>query len=161
MARRAGRADEPETGGQRARPALGKEERIAHCFELMTAGLWVTGATAVRLAAEWGLAVSTVEHDSAEASRRVHAALDDKHLRARIQATLETNTGIAMNRGQLRTAVESVKALAGISGAEAPKKLEVAAVTLDDLDQIRKAAESNECSSSEPKSKSDSGEPNS
>jgi hypothetical protein len=112
---------------QRARVSRDeKTERIRHITRLMASGHWVTGVTGPELADEWGVAVGTVEGYSAEASRFVREAIaSSDDIRAQILATLQSITSEAMHRGQLRTAVESVKALAGVAGVEAPKKVDV------------------------------------
>jgi hypothetical protein len=116
-----------ESSSQRARvTSEEKTDRIRHISKLMASGRWVTGVTGADLADEWGVALATVEGYSAEASRLVREAVaSSDDLRAQILATLQSITSEAMHRGQLRTAVESVKALAGIAGAEAPKKVDV------------------------------------
>jgi hypothetical protein len=112
---------------QRARVSRDeKTERIRHITRLMASGHWVTGVTGPELADEWGVAVATVEGYSAEASRLVREAIaSSDDIRAQVLATLQTITSEAMHSGQLRTAVESVKALAGIAGVEPPKKVDV------------------------------------
>lgn len=113
---------------------LGKRARVEACIDIMASGSWITGVTSRELAATWGLPLSTVEGDAAEASRRVRAALeDDGTLRAQLQMTLQTITSRAIGKGELRTAVESVKVLAGITGAEAPKKVELGGSLADFL----------------------------
>lgn len=110
--------------GQRARPD--KDQRVNEIAAMMASGRWVTGVTALELAERWGVPFKTLEADAAEASRRIRAELSgNDDLRARLVATLETITERAMQRGQLRTAVESVKTLAGVAGAEAPKRVDV------------------------------------
>lgn len=106
--------------------APSKAERVRHIATLMATGRWVTGVTVYELADLWGLHEDTVKVDAAEASRRVREAINDtEELRGMVLATLQAITEKAMSRGQLRTAVESVKALAGISGVEAAKKVDV------------------------------------
>ncbi len=103
-----------------------KTERIRRIVKLMAGGQWVTGVTGIDLAEEWGVSPTTVEGYSAEASRIVREAVaSSDDIRAQVLATLQTITTESMRRGQLRTAVESVKALAGVAGVEAPKKVDV------------------------------------
>jgi hypothetical protein len=119
------------TKGQRARVSKErtgptKVERIRHIVGLMSTGQWVTGVTGPELQELWGLSHATIDSDSGEASRIVREAVaSSDDIRARVIATLEAITSKAMQKNQLRTAVESVKALAGVSGAEAPKKVNV------------------------------------
>lgn len=111
---------------QRTQEAPSKPERVRYIVGLMAAGQWVTGVTVVELAEKWGISEGTARDDAAEASRRIRDAVNDTdELRGQILATLQTITERAMHKGQLRTAVESVKALAGISGVEAAKKVDV------------------------------------
>lgn len=131
-------ADKP-TGHARGKAAPEKKApkkaaRIQHIVELMCSGCWVRGVTGVELAAEWSLHVSTVEADAAEASRIVRGLVaDDDELKAMILQTLQTITRRAMHRGQLRTAVESLKAIATTSGVDAPKKVNVGGSLADVL----------------------------
>lgn len=88
------------SASQRAREAkkpravkkLDKQERIDRIIRLMVTGAWVTGKTAPELAAKWKLAPNTVEHDAAEASRRIRDLMDPQEreeLKARFVAKLE------------------------------------------------------------------------
>jgi len=103
-----------------------KAKRIRCLVEAMTGGMWVTGVTAHQLAAAWGMSPKTLEADASEASRIVREAVaTDDEIRARVLGTLETITQQAMKRGQLRSAIEAVRVLAGVRGLEAPTQLEV------------------------------------
>ncbi len=64
----------PGEAPERPRPA----DRVSYVRALMLAGQWVVGETAAQLAAQWGLAQNTVEHDAVEASRSIQLALADK-----------------------------------------------------------------------------------
>ncbi len=122
----------PAPAGQPARRS--KKDRVRDITELMASGQWVTGVTGPQLAAKWGMSLDTIERDSAEASRRVRTAVEeDEGLRSRILLTLETITQRAIKKNQLRTAVEAAKALAGVSGVEAPKKVELGGSLADFL----------------------------
>ena len=93
----------------------------------MARGAWVTGVTAHEVAAHFGVAVNTAEHDAAEASRIIRDAVgSDDELRAQLIATLQHLISMTSNVRQARTAVEAIRVLAGISGAEKPRKVEVA-----------------------------------
>ena len=92
----------------------------------MTSGQWVTGRTIYELSDLWDIPVSTIRDSSTEASRIVREAVaTDDEVRSQLVATLQTITERSMTKGQLRTAVEAVRVLAGVSGAEKPKKLDV------------------------------------
>ena len=71
-----------------------RTERLLLVAELMARGEWVTGETAKRLAAEWGLAVSTVENYSAEASRLVKL-LERPTARLRLGRALDAGISVA------------------------------------------------------------------
>lgn len=58
------------------RGAPGPEDRVRHIQSLMARLEWVSGRTARELAAQWGLAVGTVENDAADASRRMRRVGD-------------------------------------------------------------------------------------
>lgn len=63
------------TGGGGEVPTPGPEstvdQRIDHCFALMSRGLWQNYATRVQLSAAWGVVDSTIRDYAAEASRRL------------------------------------------------------------------------------------------
>jgi hypothetical protein len=102
-----------------------KQERIRVCVELMAGGEWVSGVTATELAELFGVTPLTLAEDAAEASRYIRQSIaDTDELRAMLSATLQTITQRCMAKKELRTAVEAVRVLAGVSGAERPKKLE-------------------------------------
>jgi hypothetical protein len=102
-----------------------KPERIRVIIDLMTSGRWVTRRTIEQLAQKWGLSTNTLDRDAAEASRMIRGSVvGDDELRAQLMATLQSLTQKAIAVNQLRTAVEAVRVLAGVSGAEKPRKLE-------------------------------------
>lgn len=122
----------PKGSAQRTREAeipIGPQKRsvrIREIVKLMAGGRWVTGVTGVELAERWHVARDTMKRDAATASGLVRDAVaDTDEIRGRIIATLETITQRAMKTGQLRTAVESIRTLAGVSGAEAAKKVSI------------------------------------
>jgi hypothetical protein len=107
------------------------EERVEHIADLMSRGLWITRTTAKQLAAEWGVAKTTVEHYAAEASRRVRAdrgTLDQ--VRDGQLARLEMIVMQAISKKEFRTAVAAIEAAAKISGTLAAQKHEVSGVLL-------------------------------
>lgn len=103
-----------------------KAERIRTIVGLMAAGRWVTGVTGSNLAGIWNLHPGTVEKDAAEASRIVRAAVaSDEDLRARAVLTFESIQDLALDKGDLRTALEAAKSLVGVADLTIPRKLEL------------------------------------
>lgn len=109
------------------------EQRIAHIMDMMRRWEWKRGKSAGDLATTWGLAVSTVEELSSEASKRVRAEVTDPErvsgtVGMALQRVLDEGmeaTGDAKWHGR-KLAVESSKAWAQIVGAMAPQRHEVA-----------------------------------
>jgi len=129
---KAERAEQSKPAAQRTRARnqlvapLDKTSRVREIVKLMSSGMWVTGVTGGDLAEQWGVAESTLERDIATARDLVRGAVCDiDEIRARIMATLETITARSMESGQMRTAVEAIRTLAGVTGAEAPKQVNV------------------------------------
>lgn len=120
-------------------------ERIDAIRRLMANGRWVTGVTGLDLAKHWRVTPETVRRYAAEASRALRADesdLDD--LRARNRATLETIVSEAMASKDLRSAIAAIATMADLLGLKAPTKIEASVgVSLDELDEIRRAAEAN------------------
>jgi hypothetical protein len=137
----AGSQSHPHARGLK-RPA----ERVDYIVDLMERLEWRRGKTAPELAAIWGVSVSAVENYSAEASRRVTA--DPDEARRDITAGCRKLFRDAVNEGDAKSARAVGELWATVSGAKAAEKHEhkVAGVTLDDLDEMKRAAEANECS---------------
>jgi len=109
-----------------AAPRPPKGDRIRMIVGLMAAGRWVTGVTGGNLASLWGLHPGTVEKDAAEASRIVRSTIaSNEDLRARAVLTFESIQDLAIDKGDLRVALEAAKALAGVADVAAPRRLEV------------------------------------
>ena len=135
--------DDDEQTPRRTAPSV--EERIDFICELMAQLLWERGKTAKRLAAEWGLAVATVEGNAAEASRRMTADKTD----------VARDIGVVARKAMLEAAeardFRGVKAmgdlLLDVSGARAPTKVEnkITGVELEDIDKLRESAMANAC----------------
>ncbi|MFA5569616.1 MAG: hypothetical protein WC972_13320 [Trueperaceae bacterium] len=107
-------------------PRPPKADRIRTIVGLMAAGRWVTGVTGPNLASVWGLHVGTLEKDAAEASRIVRATVaNNEDIRARAVLTFESIQGLAMDKGDLRVALDAARALVGVADLETPRKLEV------------------------------------
>ena len=86
-----------------------KRERVDHIEALMLAGEWVRGKTGPGLAKEWGVHPGTVEHDAAEASRRIRDAMSDEEYRSICIADLHRITDSAIESEQYTPAVNAVR----------------------------------------------------
>lgn len=122
----------PESSGQRARATLDrapeKSERIDAIVDLMVTGHWVTGKTGPQLAKEWGLALDTVERDSAEASRRVKSLINPQEreeLKARFLAKLEGVLSASLSAGRFEAAKGILELEGKALGHFEPEKVEV------------------------------------
>jgi hypothetical protein len=116
-----------------------KPRRVRECMRLMASGKWVPGITVIELSKKWTVSERAIEGDAAEASRRIRdGILLDEDLRANVIATLQdisASSETIANRLRLkqprtaiealRTKLEAVKAMAGVAGVEAPKKVQV------------------------------------
>lgn len=110
----------------RADVKAAKEARIRHFVKTMAEGAWVPGVTAPAMAKKFRVSQNTVDRESAEASRVIRDAVaNDDELRGMMVATLQTIVSRCMSGRQMRTGVEAIKAMAGLTGVEAPKKMEV------------------------------------
>lgn len=113
-------------------------ERIAKIMRLMAASRW-TPSTTYELAEQWSCSVSTVRRAAGEASRRTHEgiALSDE-MKDLIVLGIHTcasdadkimamhgarNPGIAVKA--IAVKLDALKALAGVTGANAPQKHEI------------------------------------
>jgi hypothetical protein len=147
------RTRDPHGSAPGARPAS-KADRVAYFADLMAKNEFITGVTGPQCARAWGLSEETISKDTAEASR-LFAVKPEQHeeRRARWLAKLE---GAQLDARKLKRH-EALGRLLELEGKahgffEAEKhEVKVAAVQLDDLDALRKAAEANECSGSPPK----------
>lgn len=107
---------------------LSKEERVEHVIGLMVSGLWVTGKTAPELAKEWGFAPNTVEHDAAEASRRIRDLIDPQEraeMKARYLAKLEGVLSASISAGRFEAAKGILELEGKALGHFEPEKVEV------------------------------------
>lgn len=108
----------------RAQPATPAEkaERLDLISDMMRRLTWERGRTAAMLAAEWGLAVATVEDMAAEAWRRVSADVKDPEvLRDDIAVHLKARLADARYAKDAATLAD---VLTKIQGARAPEKVE-------------------------------------
>jgi hypothetical protein len=106
-----------------ARAILTVEERVTHIVGMMERFEWVRGKSAPALAAEWGLAVSTVEHSAAEASRRCTGDADEARRDITLGARRLLKSAIESDDKQGFKQVAEVWAM--VSGAKAPEKHQV------------------------------------
>jgi hypothetical protein len=118
---------------------LTTEEKIAYIEGLMYSGVWRRGRTVRLLAKEWGLAVSTVQQLSAEASRTVRRQISEPDaaavdvtlaLREVMEDALEdaADSAFRMTKEGLKArdqVIASAKAYSDIMGCSAPIKIEV------------------------------------
>lgn len=116
-----------------------KEARIEAIVGLMSAGQWVTGLTFKQLAKQWGLTPEIVKADSAEASRVIHRQIQaDPELKSRLMLTLEgliSRLSTATDPKSSRVAIEAIRTLGNMCGANAPAKTEVTLSVADFFSQ--------------------------
>lgn len=100
------------------------EQRVRFIRELMARGKYERGVTSKQLAAEWSLAVDTVEGHAAEASRQAKALVDAEAVRLRLADALDEALDDARGRPDFVARVS--QAYAPLVGANAPTKHELA-----------------------------------
>jgi len=121
-----------------------KEERVQLCMKLMRTGRWRRGITEKNVAAHWGLSEDSVRAYSAEAWRRVRTEVTDPDATAAtICSALEAVIVEAKGKGLAghRSIIEAGKAWAAISGAGAPTRFEMGALSTmsdEELERRRK-----------------------
>ena len=152
-------ANAGRTSHTRARASLTVEERVDHIASMMERLEWERGKTARVLAAEWGIAIPTVEGNAAEASRRVTGDRDEA---ARdITAGARRLFRDAVNSGNAKDAKAIGDLWASVSGANAPVKQEImmGAASPTDAARLVREAFGAHAAQKEPKSDgNDSGE---
>ncbi|HYE92346.1 MAG TPA: hypothetical protein VEA38_15055 [Terriglobales bacterium] len=93
---------------------------VRRCVELMTTGQWVSGTSHEAVAEEFGVSPRTVESWATSASRVIRIALegDKEAIRARMVATLETVTSLALGAKtpDLKAAVSAIDSQAKLLG---------------------------------------------
>jgi hypothetical protein len=105
-----------------------KEARIQHIESLMRSFTWRRGKTYRELAREWDLSEDTVRQYSAEASRRIRAAImDPTEVNAAVGAALEEALSQCVTDGNWKLVSQLCDTWAKISGAAAPAKHEIEA----------------------------------
>lgn len=102
-------------------------ERQAYIAQLMGAGCWVTGKTAPILAAHWGYALSTIEGDSAAASKLLRAVMPSAEDAAALcvalaQSALEDAAQEKDHTRRAKTKLDAAKVIAQVRGANAPQR---------------------------------------
>lgn len=117
---------EPTEGHAPVRAILTVEQRVSHIVGMMERFEWERGRSGPKLAAEWGLSLSTVEKDSAEASRRCTADADE----VRRDITLGGRKLLkgAIEEGDRAGFRQVAEILASVSGAKAPEKHQIGAL---------------------------------
>ncbi len=116
----------PETAPDRDE----REEQIREIEAMMAAGEFVRGSTARDLAQRWNKPLQTVRDRTAEASKRLRAELNPDMV-ALYAARHLTNIVEETDRDGDRIA--ALKLMVEISGAAAPKKVELSTVPTDEL----------------------------
>lgn len=102
------------------------EQRIAHIMDMMRRWEWKRGKSAGDLATTWGLAVSTVEELSSEASKRVRAEVTDpERVSGTVGSALSKVLHDSMDDGDRKSVIDASKAWAQIVGAMAPQRVDV------------------------------------
>ena len=108
----------------RATQAL-TDKRLSEIRELMVTASWVTGKTCHDLSKKWGTCVSNVSRMAAEVGRSLRTPPEEiEDLRARMRCSYESIAAMAVERGELRTAVAAFAALAELTGVNEPKKID-------------------------------------
>lgn len=141
------RARRPSDSRTRARPPVTVEERVGHIADLMRRLEWERGKSAAPLAAEWGIAESTVRNYAAEAHRIVRAEVTDPDEVGRdigVTLNLVMRNGLKDLKGRpdvrskaRRDLVKAADVWATVSGAKAPDRHQF----VDDDASPRKARE--------------------
>ena len=118
------------TPGKTPPGAPSKPERVDTIRKLMLTGQWVTGQTGVDLAKRWGLSISSLKADAAEASRSIGEAIGDRaEVMAKVWGMLERARQEALNEGHAAARSRALQGTAALmmklAGLEAPTKLDV------------------------------------
>lgn len=118
--------------------ALTVPERVNIIADLMREGLWQRGKSAQEWADTWGLNKNTVEHNAAEAWKRVCAEADDpEKMRPEIAGILRSNLSRADKVMNFRAIASLAETYTKVIGARAPERHEHAVVIaqFDSLDK--------------------------
>jgi hypothetical protein len=116
----------------------------------MADGRFITGITVAEYARKWGIAEQTARLDSAEASRSFEETDEERAAaKSRWLAQVESATANARKMKRCEAEVRFLE-LQGKARGFLDQKIElnakIATVELEDLDQLRRAAEANEWS---------------
>ncbi len=108
----------------RAEPSV-VAARVDRIAEIMRAGQWVRGCTGQVLADEWGIPLTTVEHNAGEAWRRVCAEADDA---TKARPTIAGTLAQSAEAREHRTTAQLADVWSRVVGARAPERHEHAVV---------------------------------
>jgi hypothetical protein len=96
---------------------------------IMRAGRWVPGESGKALAESWGLPLTTIEHYTKEAWRRVCAEANDAvEARPTIAGTLATSLAQAAEEREYKAVASLADVWSKVVGARAPERHEHAVV---------------------------------
>jgi hypothetical protein len=103
-----------------------REARVQHIEEMMRTFKYVRGKSARELAKQWGVSLDYVHQMTAQASKRIAAAImDPETVNAKVGLALDQIISDGMKNGKHRDVIEAAKAWAHIAGSSAPAKHEV------------------------------------
>lgn len=108
------------------------EARVREISGLMQSGRWLS-KVATELAERWGVSVKTVQHASAEASRRLRSALNLEEEAAALAGCFDLAIELATNQGDPRALVLATEAKAKALGLDKPQKIAITDAAGDDL----------------------------
>jgi hypothetical protein len=104
------------------------QRRIEHIADLIARGAYVRRVTVRKLAAEWGLKKSTVEHYAAEARRIVNLdPAEVEQVRDDQLAKLDMIVAASIAKKEFRTAVAAIETASRIAGTQATQRHEIVA----------------------------------
>jgi hypothetical protein len=107
------------------------QHRIEHIADLIARGAYVRRVTVRKLAADWGLKKSTVEHYAAEARRVVNLdPTEVEHIRDDQLAKLDMIVVASIAKKEFRTAVAAIETASRIAGTQATQRHEIVASLL-------------------------------
>jgi hypothetical protein len=102
------------------------QRRVDHIADLIARGAYVRRVTVRKLAAEWGLQKSTVEHYAAEARRIVNLdPTEVEQIRDDQLAKLDMIVVASIAKKEYRTAVAAIETASRIAGTQATQRHEI------------------------------------
>jgi hypothetical protein len=155
-----------QTKNQRRSPET--RARIDHISHLLAKGAYLRPTTTQLLAEKWGVTEKTVDNYASQAANLVRLRIgDDDQIRNEMLAALRAIQSTCFIRaserwpeghahaGELKernayqwfnTAIQAMDRLAGLTGINAPKRVEVKnEITLDEIGALKSAIEANAC----------------